>query len=787
MTALHRKLIRDLWQMKGQALAIGLVMASGVAMFVMSLSTLESLQESRAKYYDRHRFADVFAQLKRAPNSLTERIAEIPGVARVQTRIVKDVNLDVAGLAEPAVGRLISVPVGRRPLLNDLYLRRGRYLDSGRSGEALVSDAFAQAHRLNPGDHVLAIINGRRKRLRIVGIALSPEYVLQIRTGDFVPDDRRFGVFWMGYEELASAFNMEGAFNDVSLALTPGATEAEVLRRLDRLTETYGGLGAYGREDQVSNRYLSDEMKGLRSMGVIAPLIFLGVAAFLLNVVLNRLITTQRGEIAVLKAFGYTHGEVGLHYLEFTLLLVAVGVVLGTGAGIWLGQNLTEMYARFYRFPSFDYHLSLRIFFLAVLISSAAAMAGVASAVRRAVRLPPAEAMRPEPPVVYRPTIVERWGLQRFFAQPTRMILRHLERWPVKSALSVFGIALAVAILVVGSFMKDALDYIMQFHFAIEQRQDMQVTLVEASSRPALHAIRRLPGVQYAEPFRSVPVKLKFEHYAKRVGIMGLEEGGRLFRLLDAQEQAVTLPPGGLVLSQKLAELLHVNVGETVLVEVLEGERPVREIPVTGVVEEFSGLNAFMSLPALNRLLREGPVISGAFLEVNAALQDTLYHTLKMTPRVAVVTVKEAALSSFRDTVGENFMQMRLFNMIFASIISFGVVYNTARIALSERNRELATLRVIGFTRAEISMILLGEMAFLTLAAIPLGLVLGRGLSALLTRAMDTELYRIPLVIYPATYGLAAAVVLGAALLSALVVRRKLDHLDLVAVLKARE
>jgi putative ABC transport system permease protein len=787
MTVLNRKLLRDLWHMKGQALAISLVVASGVAMFVMSLNTLESLKRSRAAYYEHYRFADVFAHVKRAPNSLADRMREIPGVARVQTRVVVDVNLDVAGLPEPAVGRLISVPEAHMPILNDLHLRSGRFIEPGRPGEALASEAFAEAHGLQPGDHVLAIINGRRQRLQIVGVALSPEYIIQIQTGGLIPDDKRFGVFWMGYQELASAFDMYGAFNDVSLTLMAGASEAEVIRRLDLLTEPYGGLGAYGREDQLSHRYLSDEMNGLRVMSTIAPAIFLGVAAFLLNAVLSRIIATQREDIAMLKAFGYTNLQVGWHYMNFALVIVAVGTVIGTAAGMWLGHGLTKMYAMFYRFPLSLYQVHGSIVLLGCVVSLVAAVIGVAGAVRRAVRLPPAEAMRPEPPTAYRPTVVERMGLQRFFSQPARMILRHLERQPVKALLSCFGIALAAAILVVGSFMKDSLDLVMELQFEKSQRQDMMLTLVEPASAEALDSMKHLPGVRHLEPFRSVPVRLRHRHHIRRAAIMGLEREPELYRVLDEDQRPVPLPEAGLAMSVELARLMEARIGDLITVEVLEGARPVRELPLTGLVPDMFGLNVYMSLPALHGLMEEGRNVSGAFLETDPTRVDRLYRMLKETPRVSAVTLKEAALKNFQDTVGENLMQMRLFNMLFACIIAFGVVYNSARISLSERSRELATLRVIGFTRVEISMILLGEMAVLTLVAIPAGLALGYLLAGWLATTMDTELFRLPWVVSRSTYGFAVTVVVAAALFSALVVRRKLDHLDLVAVLKARD
>lgn len=788
MQALDRKLIRDLWRIKGQALAIALILASGVATFVMSLSTLASLRQNLETYYDRYHFADLFLQLKRAPQGLADRLAELPGVAQLQTRVIFDVTLDVPGMAEPALGRIVSLPDQSRPGLNALHLRRGRYLEPGRANEVLVSEAFALAHGLQPGDQLRAIIHGRKQPLRIVGVALSPEYIYQFAPGELLPNVRRFGVFWMNYTELAAAFNMEGAFNDLAVTLTPDASEPEVIRQLDRLTAPYGGLGAYGREDQPSHQFVSNEMKELRGMALVVPVIFQLVATFLLNVVVSRLIQTQREQIAALKAFGYTSREVGWHYIKFVLLIVLVGIVLGTLVGAWMGRGVTEMYTRFFRFPVFSYHLDGQIVLLVGAMSMGAAVLGTMNAVLRAVRLPPAEAMRPEPPANFRPTLLERLGLAPLFSPPTRMMLRQLERRPLKSLLTSLGIALAVAVLILGSFALDAIEYVIDTQFYLAQRQDVTLTLVDPTSGHVLEELKSLPGVRSCEGFRAFPARLRSAHRARRVSVQGLSSEGRLNRLLDLQRQLVPLPPRGLVLSAKLAEILAVQVGDSVSVDLLEGERSTHTVPVVGLIDDFSGLSAYMNLQATNVLLGEGPVVSGAFLSVDADRVSELYTALKNTPRAAGVSVKAAALRSFRETIAENLLRMRSFTVFFAVVIAVGVVYNSARIALSERNRDLATLRVMGFTRGEVARILLGELALLTAVAIPLGLLLGYALAAMVIRlAYDTELFRIPLVIDGSTYGAAALVTLMAAIGSGLVMHRMLGQLDLVAVLKSKE
>lgn len=787
MRALNRKLLRNLWQAKGQAVAISLVIAAGVSMFIMYFSTFESLQITRAAYYERYRFAEVFASLKRAPRLLRERIERIPGVARAEARVVVDVTLDVEGLPEPAKGRLISIPGRQAATLNDIFLRSGRYIEPGRQDEVIVSEAFALAHDLRPGGTVAALINGSYRRLEIVGIALSPEYVYSIRPGEMIPDDARFGILWMETDALAAAFDMEGGFNDAALTLMAGASQEEVIARLDRLLEPYGGLGAIPRSLQISNWFLDSELLQLQTMGTIIPSIFLAVAAFLLHMALSRVIAVQREQIAALKALGYSNWEIGSHYLQWSLVIVIFGTTLGIAFGSWFGSNLTSIYNEYYRFPILLYQLSPRVVALAALVSLGTGVLGAVFAVKRAVRLPPAEAMRPEAPADYRESSIERLGLKHLFSQPARMILRNLQRRPLRAAISVTGIAFGGALMVFGTFFLDAIDVIMDVQFHVVQRQDVMVNFTEPASARAFYEAGRLPGVVYAEPLRSVPARLRFGHRSRQVGIMGLAAKAQLRRVVDASLQPVELPPEGLVLSAKLAKILDVRRGDTLTVEVLEGARPVRETVVADLVEEYMGAAAYMEIGALRRLMREGEALSGVFLRIDTAYLDALYRRLKALPAVAAVNLKWAALRSFQKMMEETVYIMIFFNVLFSGIIAFGVVYNTARISLSERSRELATLRVIGFTRAEISFILLGELAVLTLAAVPLGLGLGYGLAALMVAAFDTELYRIPLIVTTRTFAVAAITVLTAAAVSGLVVRRRLDRLDLVAVLKTKE
>lgn len=787
LSALNRKLLRDLLAMKSQALAIATVVAAGIAMYVMYLSNFESLRATQQAYYDGQRFADVFAALKRAPLRVAADIAAIPGVDTLETRVVASVTLDLDQIEEPATGRLVSIPSDRRPRLNDLFLRRGRWIEPGRADEVLASEGFVLAHRLNPGDRIPAVINGRLRRLTIVGVALSPEFIYSIRPGELVPDNKRFAILWMDQQALGAAFDMEGGFNDVVLGLSPGAQPAEVIARLDRILEPYGGLGAIPRALQLSHWTVENELTQLQTFGFLLPLVFLLIAAFILNVALTRALAQQRPQIASLKALGYTNTAIGWHYLKWALAIGLAGVVLGVALGAWFGTLVIGLYNDFFRFPVLLFSVPLRVVIGATTLTFAAAAGGAFGSVRRAVRVPPAEAMRPEAPARYRRTVLETPLVARHLGAAGRMVLRNVMRHPLRAAASVFGIAFAVAILMIGLVFSDAIDRLIQTQFWDAERQDVTVTFVEPRGDAARHALTRLPGVIAVEPQRIVAARIHSDYRERYLAITGVPPSPRFKRIVDRDGRPVRLPPSGVVLSTTLAHALGVTRGETITLDVLEGHRPVRRVEVTGLVDDIMGLSAYMDLAALHRLMREGDVATGALLLVDPAQEARLSAELKATPAVAGAGFKRAVLESFREVMAANMSLSIFINLIFASIIAFGVVYNAARVSLSERSRELASLRVLGFTRAEISLILMGELALLTVVSLPVGAVFGYSLSALIVSSIDSEVYRFPLYVTRAAVAGACLGIIGAATVSGLIVRRRLDRLDLVAVLKIRE
>jgi putative ABC transport system permease protein len=784
---LDRKLLRDLNRMKGQAVAVALVMACGLAMLTMARSLIHSLESTRREYYEAHRFAEIFAHLKRAPNSLAARLAAIPGVAAVQPAISAQVTLDIAGLDEPASGLVRSLPDFGEPELNRLYLRTGRWLTPGSRGELLVGEAFAEANRLQPGDTVAMLLNGRRETFRVAGIVLSPEFIFESRPGVVLPDNRTYGIFWMPYEEVAKAFDLHGAFNVVTLSLAPGAAERPVIAALDRLLEPYGGRGGYGRADHPSHIRVSDEIRVLQTLSVGFPVVFLSVAAFMVNAVLSRLLALQREQIAILKAFGFANRAIVLHYLKFAFVMVVAAVVVGAAGGVFLGSRLVNMYHLFFRFPDLQFRFDRPALLWAVAVAAGAATAGVFSAVRRAAKLPPAEAMRPEPPAHYRPALVERTGIARWLSHTFRIAVRNLERRPAQALFTVAGLALATGILIVPNCFRDSVRQILGFQWDIVQRDDLTVGLVEPAGVQVSHLFRQLPGVVNVEPFRNAAVRLRFGHRSRQLAIRGLPRDGRHLRVVNASYRSLPLPADGLLVSAKLAEVLGARVGDAVVIETLEGRRRTRTLPLVGLAEDLTGVSAYMDLRALNRFLEEGDIITGASFTVDGARCAEFLRALKDIPRVSWVAIKETLRENFATTTGRSITLIQTIYLVFATVVAFGVVYNNARISLAERARELATLRVVGFSQREVGAVLVTELVILALLAVPLGLLLGTGFATGIISMVNTETVRLPLALRPANYAFATLTVTVASTLSALVVLRRLRQLDLVATLKAPE
>ena len=787
MSPLDRKLLRDLRRLWLQAVAVGVVLGCGIAIFVMATGMYGSLEASRDQYYARSLMADLAGSLVRAPDRIAMDLAAVPGVAALEARASGVGLLTIEGVTEPVSARLISLPANRRPRVNDLVLKRGRWPDAARSAEVLVNEAFAEAHTIEPGLRLPALIRGQRKTVEVVGIASSPEFVFAVAPGDILPEPRRFGVLWMNREALGSALDLDGAFNDVVLRLQVDADRPAVIASVDAQLSRFGGRGLYGRDRMLSARYLSDELSQLRTLASILPPIFLMVAVFLINVMLSRLVATERANIGLLKAFGYANTTIGSHYAKFALAFCLGAAVLGIGLGTWVGHYMAGVYQAVYHLPQLDFEAGPLVYLGAFLVALLAAMLGALSAVRRAVTLAPAVALAPPAPTSFR-RLGERLERRlRALDARSRMLARRILRFPRRSATTVTGVALALALLIMSEHFPIAIERIISINFGTTQRMDVTLTFAEREHDRVLHEVARLPGVLYVEPLRTADVFLSTGARREREAVLGISSGAMLNRIVSTDLEVIEPTSEGLTLSEGLARKLDVSVGDRLRLEATDGRRVSVEVPVVRIVQPFLGSAAYMEREALGRLLREPDRVDSAYVLIDAAFRDRLSARLKEIPAIVGVTFADNAERSLRQLFEQGAGFFSFMFLMFSLAMAAGVAFSAARVTLGEQERDLATLRVLGFRRGEASWVLLGELAVLLAVALPLGLMLGAALSRWMMAQFETDLFSFPFVFDLPTYARSALIVIAAVVVAALWVRRDVDRLDLVAVLKSRE
>ncbi|TVP89405.1 MAG: FtsX-like permease family protein [Thioalkalivibrio sp.] len=787
MRALNLKVLRDLVRLRGQAAAIALVIASGVLILVFLVISHDALSLSQERFYADYQFADVFAEVTRAPRRVAGSLREIPGVSEVETRVRAPARLELADFDEPIRGHVLSVPDGRQPALNQIYLREGRLPERARRDEVVVSDGFAEVHGLAAGDTLRLIIGGRLVDVRISGIGVSPEFIYQVSPGHLMPDYHRYAILWMGESALAAAYGMEGAFNSLSVSLQRDADREAVIDALDAVLGRYGSTGAHGRDELFSHEFFTLELQQLQAMAVVVPAIFLLVSAFLLHVVMVRIIRGQRDQIAVLKAFGYSDLAIAAHYVLLTALIVLAGSAVGIALGAWTAHGLADLYMEYFRLPELSFRLQVWLVLLAVGVSMTAALLGTLQAVWQAVRMQPAEAMRPPAPERFSQGWLEGSALMRDVGQSNRMILRNLARHRLKAVLSVIGIGLSGGLLLIGAYMLQAVEHMIDQQYRLTLQMDVDVAFTDPVPQRVSGELRNEPGVLAVETWRSVPVRLRAGPRSERIELLGMDPEPRLRRLPLGRYGAGRLPAAGVVVTDYLADQLALGVGDPLEIEFLEGRRRTVETRLAGVIAEPMGTGAYMERTALHRMMGEGPAVTGAWLLLDHKHQDALYASLSDRPEVASVELVSEAEANVREYMEETLLVFAIVFVLLAGSIAFAVTYNNARITYAERERDLATLEVLGYSRPQVSWILLGEIAFVSLAAIPVAWVSGTGFAWLLNQVMTLEFVRLPFIVTPQLYGIAALGIIVPSALSALLILWRLHGLDRVLALKAAE
>lgn len=787
---LNRKLLRDLWKFKGQVIAVTAVILCGITTYVCMSSVYRNLKLTRDTYYQEYRLADFWIPLERAPETAAYKLAGLDGVTRVRSRIVQDVNVDVEGDDSPKIGRLVTMPDVRKAVLNDIHIVSGHYFSNDALDEVILSDRFAKENNLGVGDTIQASMNSRKETLRIVGTALSPEYVYMIRNAqEFIPNDSGFGVLYVKETFAEMLGDMGGACNEIIGTVDDREKLDVIFDRAKKMLKPYGVLATIKRHDQISNRYISDEIKNLGVSAKIEPSIFLGIAALILMIMLARMVKRERTEIGVLKAYGYSNAAIMAHYLKFALVISVAGWLGGVGVGMWLGRGMIVLYQDFYQFPLLRYRFYWDVIAIGLLIGAISGTAGASVAAFRVLQISPATAMRPEAPRLGGAILLERieW-LWRRISFSWKMIIRNISRYKLRAAFTVVGVALSGAILIVGWFTNDCMDWLMDYQFTKMQRQDMKVTFIIERGEGAIRDLRQMKHVRAVEPLFEYPFEVRTRWREKELLITGVPADSKMYRLTDTEGRPVDLSGTTLVLNERTAKQLGVTAGDTVEIEPMIGKvDKVRTVTVGRPVKLYLGMGAYMNLDALSRLMNEDLVANAAMLRVDRGTERIISRELKDVPAIASVGIQGDFVKAFDETLAESMAIMNGILITFAFVIAFAIIYNTTAITLTERSRELASLRVLGFTLPEVRQIVFDETWVLAIFGAGFGVLVGLLLCKWLVMAFNTELYRLPFYIDNMTLVASVVTVLLFVALTNLLARRRIRKLDMVEVLKSRE
>ncbi len=790
---LDRKLLREVRGSRSLLLTISSIMTLGVMCFVYMRSSYYNLRGAQAQYYAQCRMADFWVEVKKVPLAELDAVARLPGVSEIRPRIQFFATVDLENVEEPLNGLTLSLPDRPGPIINDIVLRRGSYFTDRRREEVIVNDAFARAHDLHPGQTIHLLLNNRREELFIVGTAISSEFVYLLSPGSLAPDPKRFGVFYLKQSYAEEVFDFDGAANQVLGLLSPAVREgpAETLARIETLLEPYGVFNVMPRKDQASNRFLSDEIRGLGVFSTIMPTIFLSVAALVLNVLMLRLIDQQRVVIGTLKAVGYGDGQIFLHFLKFGLIIGMGGGLTGCVAGYFMAGFVTSIYKQFYEFPELANLPYPFIYLGGLAISAACALLGCVTGARSALRLQPAQAMRPAPPAAGGgPVWLERFtGLWRRLSFGWRMALRNVIRNRLRTAVGVFAGAMGAALLLAGFMMRQGMNYLIEFQYEKVLTSDLDLSFADDQGRPALREARGLPGVDHAEPVLEVACHFVHGPYRRKGAITGLAADARLTRPRDLAGRPIPLPSAGLAVSRKLAQVMQVGVGDRLLVTPVKGRREPFEAPVVQITDSYMGMAVYADIAWLSRQLHEELATSGVQLQVGEApaVRRKLNRELKRLPALQSVSTRGDSLHNLRETIVKVQGIFIGLLVIFAGVIYFGSVLNASLVSLAERRREVATLAVLGYSPYQIGGLFFRESVVVTLLGTALGLPLGYGLTLFIAWAYDTEMFRFPVVSPPAVWISTVTLGISFGVLAHLVVLRQIFKLDWLSALQVRE
>jgi putative ABC transport system permease protein len=787
---LWRKMIRDIWDNKGSYIACLVIVLMGLIVFTSVSIVSTNLELAKDTFYMEQNFAHGFAELVSMPEANMERLAHIEGIREINGRIVKEVRLNDSQREESVYLKLVSVDLPDPRPVNDVRLLAGTELEPGKL-LAWIDNQFFAANNLELGDSLEIIVGGKSREITIAGVGMSPEFTYPIRGAELYPNPEQYGIAFLPLADMRMLFpDLAGQVNDVVFTLETGADYEEVRDRLEPELELYGLLKIYPREDQISHIIMTQEVEGQKAAAKSFPLLLLSIAGIILYIMLKRLVEQQRGQIGILKGLGYTRGEIALHYLSYALAVGAGGGLLGGLIGIWLATPLTDLMMEFFNVPIVYEGFSWFYLGQGLLLSLAVFLISGYNGAKYALKLKPAEAMRPPAPPIGKKFILEK--IRFFSAMLTmqgKMAIRNISRNKGRSFFIFLGIMLCCAIVAVTWSFNDLVDKLIFYQYDQVETYDAKVTLTApVAMAPALRELEGNPEVRWVEPLAEIPATLSYRWREENVAVLGIAQESSLYNILDAQGKKIAPPKHSLILSERLAQKLNADKGSILELEspFLRGEDKV-QVEVSRIIPQYLGMNAYMELSALGELLGQGELATSLLINVN---NDegilTLRDRYRESAVIAGIDSREEQMGVARELM-ETFGSMIYMYVLVGVVIGFAIIYSSSFIVLSERSWELASMRVLGMTATEVFSVITFEQWFISLfgilAGIPLSQVMAWGMGV----GLSTDMYSLPSQLTAESLFMAVIITALSIWIAQRFTLKRVKKLSLVEVLKARD
>ena len=780
---------------KLQFIAVILVIILGVTLFVSIFGAYRNLLLTKDTYFTEQNLCDFYIYLQKAPYEALKKIKKVAGIKKVSGRIEYDVSVDLNDGSQNKVGRILSVPPKySKHTINNIYMLKGKYFTHPNTPEVIVNDRFAKANSLKIGQKIFITANNKKQELKIIGFATSPEYVYLIRgIEDFLPNYKDFGLLFITPEFAESILGYKGAMNQIvgffgDNTLSKKHREA-ILDNAEKELKSYGVFYKLLKEDQVSNRMISDEIKQLKVSTFITPMMFLGIAAVVIFMIVGRIVKNQRIHIGELISFGYSNIQIFWHYLKYALFVGVIGSGIGLILGLMLSAEYIKLYNQYYVFPYLKYHIYPDVALIGVgMTLSFCAVAGFLS-VSKILSLMPAVAMRSESPQAGKKILMEKMTfIWKLLSLKTKIIIRNLFRKKSRFIVGMVSIMLSGSLLIISLSMNDSTNYLLKFEFFEIEKYDLKVMFFEPRSMESINELKRFDFVSSIEPILELPVSIQREWRKKDIAVTGISSDPKLLKISTNTSYNKNLD-NGIIVNEKLAQILRLKIGDEIQLKSLKkGERRKRQFIIKGINNQIFGLPCYMDIKTLGKSFLQGVVASGALIKLKKGYDmEAIKKELKKYPAIASTQFKQQFIASFNEAITGTMFVSLFILFIFAGSIAFAVIYNTTIISIMERRIEIAVFKVLGFTDKEIVKIIFNENNLLGICGIAVSLPLGTFLNWLIGLAYDTEMYRFPMIVNTGTYVITIIMLMSFVYLSNVLCMKTIHKIDVVEALKARE